>query len=113
MRLFDGKKECRCYGRGLPAEQALQWCPGAITQASRARLSSCPRACSRLALLQVAVIVEAVTKKAEEIAAVKSDAEHDLAEAKPALEAAVAALNSISPKAGQRLPQGCCMAAEG
>lgn len=47
---------------------------------------------------QVAVIVEAVTLKAEEIAAVKADAERDLAEAKPALDAALAALNSISPK---------------
>lgn len=36
--------------------------------------------------------------QADEIAAVKSDAEHDLAQAKPALDAAIAALNSISPK---------------
>ena len=34
----------------------------------------------------------------QEIAAVKDDAERDLAAAKPALDAAVAALNSISPK---------------
>ena len=47
---------------------------------------------------KVAVIVEAVTKKAEEIAVVKEDAERDLAEAKPALDAALAALNSITPK---------------
>ncbi|KAL4452763.1 hypothetical protein ABPG75_008425, partial [Micractinium tetrahymenae] len=47
---------------------------------------------------KVAVIVEAVSKKAEEIAAVKQDAERDLAEAKPALDAALAALNSITPK---------------
>ncbi|PSC73956.1 flagellar outer dynein arm heavy chain gamma [Micractinium conductrix] len=47
---------------------------------------------------KVAVIVEAVSKKAEEIAAVKEDAERDLAEAKPALDAALAALNSITPK---------------
>ena len=36
--------------------------------------------------------------QAEEIAAVKQDAERDLAEAKPALDAALAALNSITPK---------------
>lgn len=36
--------------------------------------------------------------QAEEIAAVKLDAERDLAEAKPALDAALAALNSITPK---------------
>jgi hypothetical protein len=46
----------------------------------------------------VAVIVDSVTKKAAEIAAVKDDAERDLAAAKPALDAALAALNSISPK---------------
>ena len=34
----------------------------------------------------------------QEIAAVKDDAERDLAAAKPALDAAVSALNSISPK---------------
>ncbi len=39
-----------------------------------------------------------VTKKAGEIAAVKDDAEKDLAVAKPALDAALAALNSITPK---------------
>lgn len=47
---------------------------------------------------KVAVIVDAVTKKAAEIAAVKDDAEKDLAAAKPALDAALSALNSISPK---------------
>lgn len=47
---------------------------------------------------KVAVIVEAVSRKAEEIAAVKADAERDLADAKPALDAALSALNSISPK---------------
>lgn len=36
--------------------------------------------------------------QADEIAAVKEDAEKDLAEAKPALDAALAALNSIAPK---------------
>ena len=36
-----------------------------------------------------------VTKKASEIAAVKDDAERDLAAAKPALDAALEALNSI------------------
>ena len=44
------------------------------------------------------MIVEAVSRQAEEIAAVKADAERDLAEAKPALDAALAALNSITPK---------------
>ena len=34
----------------------------------------------------------------QEIAAVKDDAERDLAAAKPALEAALTALNSITPK---------------
>ncbi|KAI3432720.1 hypothetical protein D9Q98_004263 [Chlorella vulgaris] len=47
---------------------------------------------------RVAVIVEGVRTKAEEIAVVKSDAEEDLASAKPALDAALAALNSITPK---------------
>ena len=47
---------------------------------------------------KVATIVEAVSKKAEEIGTVKADAEHDLAKAQPALDAAVAALNSITPK---------------
>ncbi len=42
--------------------------------------------------------MDSVTKKAAEIAAVKDDAERDLAAAKPALDAALAALNSISPK---------------
>jgi len=47
---------------------------------------------------KVAVIVESVSKKAGEISAVKEDAERDLAKAQPALDAAVAALNSITPK---------------
>jgi dynein heavy chain len=47
---------------------------------------------------KVAVIVDAVTKKAGQIAAVKDDAERDLAAAKPALDAAVDALNSITAK---------------
>lgn len=38
--------------------------------------------------------------QAEEIAVVKGDAEADLAQAKPALDAALAALNSITPKVG-------------
>ena len=44
---------------------------------------------------KVNVIVEGVTAKAEEIAAVKQDAEEDLKKAQPALDAAVEALNSI------------------
>ena len=48
--------------------------------------------------LQVVVIVDGVTKKAAEIAAVKDDAEKDLAAAKPALDAALSALNSITQK---------------
>lgn len=47
---------------------------------------------------KVVVIVDQVTKKAGEIAAVKDDAERDLAAAKPALDAALNALNSISGK---------------
>lgn len=47
---------------------------------------------------KVAIIVEGVTQKASEIAEVKWEAEKDLAEAQPALDAAVAALNSITPK---------------
>jgi hypothetical protein len=46
----------------------------------------------------VAVIVDAVSKKAAEIGAVKDDAEKDLGAAKPALDEALAALNSITPK---------------
>jgi dynein heavy chain len=44
---------------------------------------------------KVNVIVEGVTAKAEEIAAVKQDAEEDLKKAQPALDAALDALNSI------------------
>jgi dynein heavy chain len=47
---------------------------------------------------KVAVIVDAVSIKADEIAGVKADAEKDLAAAQPALDAAVNALNSISSK---------------
>ncbi|KAL6769277.1 DHC15 [Auxenochlorella protothecoides x Auxenochlorella symbiontica] len=46
---------------------------------------------------KVAAIVETVTAKAHDIAAVKHDAERDLEEAQPALQAALAALNSITP----------------
>ncbi|KIZ06069.1 Dynein gamma chain, flagellar outer arm [Monoraphidium neglectum] len=46
---------------------------------------------------KVAVIVGEVSSKAAEIAAVKDDAERDLAAAKPALDDALAALNSIRP----------------
>ncbi len=41
--------------------------------------------------------MDAVSKKAAEIGAVKEDAEKDLAAAKPALDEALAALNSIKP----------------
>ena len=44
---------------------------------------------------KVNVIVEGVTAKAEEIAAVKEDAEEDLKKAQPALDEAIEALNSI------------------
>ncbi|KAK9841874.1 hypothetical protein WJX81_008571 [Elliptochloris bilobata] len=47
---------------------------------------------------KVAVIVDDVSKTAAEITAVKDDAERDLAQAQPALDAALAALNSITPK---------------
>ena len=47
---------------------------------------------------RVEKIMDAVSKKAAEINAVKVDAEHDLAAAKPALDEAVSALNSISAK---------------
>jgi len=47
---------------------------------------------------KVSVIVDQVTKKAAEIALVKDDAERDLAAAKPALDAALNALNSITQK---------------
>jgi len=47
---------------------------------------------------KVAVIVAEVTVKAEEIAGVKQSAETDLAAAKPALDAAVDALNSVTAK---------------
>ena len=47
---------------------------------------------------KVSVIVDQVTRKAAEIALVKDDAERDLSLAKPALDAALTALNSITPK---------------
>lgn len=47
---------------------------------------------------KVAVIVDQVSKKAAEIGAVKDDAEKDLSAAKPALDEALSALNSITPK---------------
>jgi hypothetical protein len=47
---------------------------------------------------KVAVVVDAVSKKAAEIGAVKDDAESDLSAAKPALDEALAALNSITQK---------------
>ena len=53
---------------------------------------------SHMPSVQVAVIVDGVTKKAAEIATVKDDAERDLAAAKPALDAALSALNSITQK---------------
>lgn len=46
----------------------------------------------------MAVVVDAVSKKAAEIGAVKDDAESDLSAAKPALDEALAALNSITQK---------------
>ena len=47
---------------------------------------------------KVQSIMESVSKKAAEINLVKTEAERDLAAAKPALDAALNALNSISPK---------------
>ena len=49
------------------------------------------------------VIVEAVTAKADAIAIQKAEAEADLAKAQPALDAALAALDSIKPKDIQNL----------
>lgn len=57
--------------------------------------------CCRNAIAEkqkVAVIVDQVSKKAAEIGAVKDDAEKDLSAAKPALDEALSALNSITPK---------------
>lgn len=42
--------------------------------------------------------MDQVSKKAAEIGAVKDDAEQDLSAAKPALDEALAALNSVTPK---------------
>ena len=53
----------------------------------------------------VAVIVEGVSAKADEIAIVKEDAERDLAAAKPALDAAVEALE-LNHGQGHRRAQG-------
>ena len=47
---------------------------------------------------RVADIVDAVTRQAQAIAEVKAGAEADLAAAKPALDAALASLSSITPK---------------
>lgn len=47
---------------------------------------------------KVQQIMDSVSKKAAEINVVKTEAERDLAAAKPALDAALDALNSISPK---------------
>lgn len=56
------------------------------------RLSPASQLCARLSPHRPHAL------QADEIAVAKSSAEEDLAQAKPALEAAVAALNSITPK---------------
>ena len=73
----------------------------AVAQADAAELLkeiSASTAIAEKEKAKVAVIVEGVTKKANEIAAVKEDAEKDLAAAKPALDAAIEALSSITSK---------------
>ncbi|KAL4552567.1 hypothetical protein Ndes2526B_g02495 [Nannochloris sp. 'desiccata'] len=85
MRIELAKKDKQLVIAGAEAERLLAEISDSTAAAEKERS-------------KVANIVEAVRNKASEIAAVKADAERDLEAAKPALEAALAALNSITQK---------------
>lgn len=96
---------CRAHTTALDMAEKLDLyvhAPCCIVLRELQNLSACSRLLRDLQNgwlnLQVVVIVDGVTKKAAEIAAVKDDAEKDLAAAKPALDAALSALNSITQK---------------
>jgi dynein heavy chain, axonemal len=111
----------RCYSHGLHPVHALVVvvCSVHLITASLVMFlnASNPQITESTAIAEkekqkVAVIVDSVTKKAGEIAAVKDDAERDLAAAKPALDAALNALNRWSSRlaSGQESPsrESCC-----
>ena len=96
-KLFDAKADVKTMQIDLTQKNKDL----AVAQADAAELLkeiSASTAIAEKEKAKVAVIVEGVTKKANEIAAVKEDAEKDLAAAKPALDAAIEALSSITSK---------------
>ena len=85
MRTELSAKEKKLVVSGEAAEALLADISASTTAAEREKAA-------------VQVIVESVTVQAEAIAVVKDEAARDLAAAKPALDAALAALSSITPK---------------
>lgn len=81
----------------LSAKEKKLVAAGEAAEALLADISASTAAAER-EKARVQAIVESVTVQAEAIAAVKDGAARDLAAAKPALDAALAALSSIAPK---------------
>ena len=85
MRTELSAKETKLVAAGEAAEALLADISASTAAAEREKAS-------------VQTIVESVTAQAQAIAVVKDGAARDLAAAKPALDAALAALSSITPK---------------
>ena len=101
-KLFDAKQDVKTMQVDLAAKN-LELAEAQKVSAELLKEISANTAMAEKEKAKVNVIVEAVTAKADEIAIQKAEAEADLAKAQPALDAALAALDSIKPKDIQNL----------
>ena len=96
-KMAQAKVDVAAMRAELSAKEKKLVAAGEAAEALLADISASTAAAER-EKAAVQAIVESVTAQATEIAAVKDGAARDLAAAKPALDAALAALSSITPK---------------
>ena len=101
-KLFDAKQDVKTMQVELTAKN-LELAEAQKVSAELLKEISASTAVAEKEKAKVNVIVEAVTEKADAINLQKEEAEADLAKAQPALDAALAALDSIKPKDIQNL----------
>ena len=101
-KLFDAKQDVKTMQVELGVKNA-ELAEAQKVSAELLKEISASTAVAEKEKNKVNVIVEAVTAKADAIAIQKAEAEADLAKAQPALDAALAALDSIKPKDIQNL----------
>jgi dynein heavy chain len=96
-KLFDAKADVKTMQVDLAAKN-VELAEAQKVSATLLKEISANTTVAEKEKAKVNVIVDAVTAKASAIAAQKAEAEADLAKAQPALDAALAALDSIKPK---------------